>query len=128
LQQQIILYVLIIKITIQIFVYSVFWCDHQDCLRLITLREEQLPQKTINGVSYGLKLHNFVVENEKKEIVRAYVKLMIQQDITEERNPLLFKIARDNVIQNMKNDCELRKEIESMLNKLSKSHLLSIKI
>jgi hypothetical protein len=92
------------------------------------LREEQLPQKTINGVSYGLKLHNFVVENEKKEIVRAYVKLMIQQDITEERNPLLFKIARDNVIQNMKNDCELRKEIESMLNKLSKSHLLSIKI
>ena len=92
------------------------------------MTEEQLPQKTINGVAFGLKLHNFVVENENKELVRAYVKHMIQENITEERNPLLFKIARNNVIQNMKDDSELRKEIESLLKKLSKSHLLSIKI
>ena len=120
------LYVLIIKVLI--LFCSVFWCNHQDSLRLITLREEQLPQKTINGVEYGLKLHNFVVENENKELVRTYVKHMIQQTITEEKNPLLFKIARDNVLLNMKNDCDLRKEIESQLKKLSKSHLLSIKI
>ena len=68
------------------------------------------------------------MENENKELVRAYVKHMIQENITEERNPLLFKIARNNVIQNMKDDSELRKEIESLLKKLSKSHLLSIKI
>ena len=69
-----------------------------------------------------------MVENENKELVRAYVKHMIQENITKERNPLLFKIARDNVIQNIKYDSELRKEIESHLKNVSKSHLLSIKM
>ena len=101
-----------------------FWCDHPECLRLITLSERQLPQKTIDGILFGIDLQSFVVKNENQDIIRTYVKHLIQENITEWRNPLLFNIARENVIENIKHNHILDKEIRSLLENMSKSHLL----
>ena len=95
-----------------------FWCDHPECLRLITLSERQLPQKTIEGNLYCVNLQSFVVNNEKEDLIRTYVKHLIRENITEKRNPLLFNIARANVIQNIKDNYELAKEIRPLLEKL----------
>ena len=103
---------------------SVFWCDHQNNLRLVTLKENQLPSKVINGHRYGLNLQNFVVADEKKDLIRSYVKHIIHQNITIQRNPLLFEIARANIINSIRNDVEMRQEIDCLQNSLSKNNVL----
>ena len=105
-------------------IFSVFWCDHQNNLRLVTLKENQLPTKVINGHRYGLNLQNFVVVDEKKDLIRSYVKHIIHQNITMERNPLLFEIARANIIKSIRNDVEMRQEIDCLQNSLSKNNVL----
>lgn len=103
-----------------------FWCDHEECLRLITLSESQLPRKTIDGVHNCINLQSFVVKNENKDLIRTYVKHLVRENITEKRNPLLFNIARSNVIENIKDNYELDKEIRLTLANISKSHLLTV--
>ena len=103
--------------------FSVFWIDHPHCLRLITVNEEVLPQKVIDGIKHGWNVQNFVVKKENKDLVRAYVKHLINENITEKRNPLLFAIARANVIENIKNDVKLSKEIKLILDKVSKTEM-----
>ena len=104
--------------------FSVFWCDHQNNLRLVTLKEDQLPTKVINGHRYGLNLQNFVVTDEKKDLIRSYVKHIIHQNITMKRNPLLFEIARANIINSIRNDVEMRQEIDCLQNSLSQNNVL----
>ena len=107
------------------FNFSVFWCDHQNNLRLITLKEDQLPSTLINGERYGLALKNFVITNEKKDLIRSYVKHIMHENITKNRNPLLFEIARENIINSIRSDAEMRLEVNGILNSLSKNHVLS---
>ena len=64
-----------------------------------------------------------VIKKENKDLVRAYVKHLINENITEKRNPLLFAIARANVIENIKNDVKLSKEIKQILEKVSKTEM-----
>ena len=103
--------------------FSVLWIDHPHCLRLITVNEEVLPQKVIDGIKHGWNVQTFVVNKENKDLVRAYVKHLINENITEKRNPLLFAIARANVIENIKNDVKLSKEIKLILEKVSKTEM-----
>ena len=103
--------------------FSVFWIDHPHCLRLITVNEKVLPQKVIDGIKHGWSVQNFVVKKENKDLVRAYVKHLINENITEKRNPLLFAIARANVIENIKNDVKLSEEIKLILEKVSKTEM-----
>ena len=52
------------------------------------------------GELHGLTIQNFVVKNEKHDLIRSYIKHIINANITKERNPLLFEIARANVVEN----------------------------
>ena len=109
-----------------ILFFSVFWCDHQYNLRLITLKEDQLPHKVLHGEIHGLKIRNFVVKNEKGDLIRSYIKHIVNANITKTRNPLLFEIARANVIENMKNDDKLHNEVHLLLKSLPKSNELHL--
>ena len=40
------------------------------------------------------------------------------------RNPLLFEIARDNIINSIKNDVDMQREINALLSSLSKDNVL----
>ena len=66
-----------------------------------------------------------MVKNEKKDLIRTYMRHLIHENVTEDRNPLLFNIARTNIIENINIDKELNSEIRTWLAKLSKSHLLT---
>ena len=102
------------------------WCDHQDCLKLITLSESHLPGKTPDSVACNLDLQSFVVKNENVDLIRTYVKHLIHENITERRNPLLFSIARANIMENIKDNSKLNEEIRHLLASLSKGYLLNL--
>ena len=104
------------------------WCDNHECLKLIRLNESQLQLVKPEGdAGLNLELQMFIVKNEKSDLIKAYVKRLINETITETRNPFLFNIAVANIKQSMKDSPRLGTEILNSLESISKdSYLKSI--
>ena len=49
----------------------------------------------------------------------------MHENITKNRNPLLFEIARENILNSIRSDPEMRLEVNGILKSLSKNHVLS---
>ena len=85
-----------------------------------------MPRKTPDSVACNLDLQSFVVKNDNVDLIRTYVKHLIHENITERRNPLLFSIARANIMENIKENSKLNEEIRHLLESLSKGYLLNL--
>ena len=67
---------------------SIFWVDHMESLRSVTLKVEDLNSLTIQ---------DFVDHTGNQELISAQVKAIASKMITPSRNPLLYRIAEANI-------------------------------
>ncbi len=78
---------------------DVLWIDNQESLRLIRLESEHLPA--------GLTVDNFLdhpATEASEDRIRAYAGAIVSGRLDAARNPLMFAIARANVLWARRSD------------------------
>ena len=94
---------------------DILWLDNQDALRAFKLTPDQL-------AAVGLSIEAFRDSREEASAdrIRAYAGAVISGRIVAKRNPVLFSIAKENVLWALQSGiCDLQRAVYPFLDQLS---------